>query len=219
MEVAVWRHHRRHHPTEAGTQHTHTHHTRTRKHTSTQTPIHTYVCIITCNVLTLLYLQLLFELHTDGSNPKAVPYERVKNKSVASVKKLFFDLWGIGYRVVARELNYWDPYCCEFVLVNIMKWAKRAIGFFVCFFWSIHIVFKLLWPTSQLEQWVFCADDYVGKIVPPVSIIRRCNTLRRLKHRESFDECRHIFSYLPYVQRVKTLMDGLELICICLSSI
>jgi len=63
--------------------------------------------------------QLAFELHTEGSVPKAVPPHLVKGKSFVEVNRLFLSLHDLGYRVVSKEMNIYDDKCAEFVLANV----------------------------------------------------------------------------------------------------
>ena len=67
----------------------------------------------------LLPEQLLFELHTEGSNKKYVPPSVVANRTKASVNDLFLRLYDSGYRVVSVERNG-DPRCAEFTLLRIV---------------------------------------------------------------------------------------------------
>lgn len=62
--------------------------------------------------------QLAFELHLEGTNPKAVNPEVVKGKGEWEMMRLFENLKSVGYTVVFKQLNPGDPYCCEFTLVR-----------------------------------------------------------------------------------------------------
>mmetsp|Transcript_119970 Transcript_119970/g.333838 ORF Transcript_119970/g.333838 Transcript_119970/m.333838 type:complete len:381 (+) Transcript_119970:63-1205(+) len=70
-------------------------------------------------VANILPAQLSFELHTEGANPGAVQPRKVNGKSFEAVNRLFLQLFDLGYRVVSKELNPGDQFCCEFVLVNV----------------------------------------------------------------------------------------------------
>ncbi len=64
-------------------------------------------------------LQLLFELHTEGANPRFVPQGVVKGRGRAAVNALFLSLLEAGYRVVSKEINGGDLACAEFSLVKL----------------------------------------------------------------------------------------------------
>lgn len=63
--------------------------------------------------------QLLFELHTEGANPKCVPPSLVKGKTHQAVADLFWNLYKKGYRVVHKEINPEDAYCADFTLLRV----------------------------------------------------------------------------------------------------
>jgi hypothetical protein len=63
--------------------------------------------------------QLLFELHTQGANPKYVPPAVVAGKTQRAVDSLFVRLFKLGYRVVNKEINNGDAQCAEFTLLRV----------------------------------------------------------------------------------------------------
>lgn len=63
--------------------------------------------------------QILFELHTEGSNPRFVPPETVVGKDRSAVNNLFLRLFDIGYRVIGKQLNSGDGSCADFGLVLV----------------------------------------------------------------------------------------------------
>lgn len=67
----------------------------------------------------VLPTQLSFELHTTGAKKTAVPEGVVAGKDYVAVNRLFSRLYDKGYRVVAKEINFWDRHCAEFVLINV----------------------------------------------------------------------------------------------------
>ena len=60
--------------------------------------------------------QLAFELHLEGTNPKAVNPELVQGKTPDIMHDLFHRLQNVGYKVVYKQLNPTDSFCCEFTL-------------------------------------------------------------------------------------------------------
>lgn len=65
--------------------------------------------------------QLTFELHTAGANAGAVPHDVVAGKDYKAVDNLFAKLYDLGYRVISKERNPYDPHCAEFVLVDVFN--------------------------------------------------------------------------------------------------
>ena len=63
--------------------------------------------------------QLLFELHTEGSNPQCVPTELVRGKKREQVNQLVYQLWMLGYRLMNIEINFEDVYCAELAFIRI----------------------------------------------------------------------------------------------------
>lgn len=68
--------------------------------------------------------QLSFELHTEHANASYVPPSVVQGKGYVEVNELFLKLYNLGYRVISKELNNWDPHCAEFVLLNVPRISK-----------------------------------------------------------------------------------------------
>jgi hypothetical protein len=64
--------------------------------------------------------QLLFELHTDGSNPKYVPPHVVSLKRINEVNLLIYGLWLRGYRLTNVEVNSGDSKCAELSFIRIV---------------------------------------------------------------------------------------------------
>lgn len=71
-------------------------------------------------------IQLSFELHTAEVNPLSVPKEISRGKDYKAVNNLFLKLFDLGYRVISKELNWWDPACAEFVLFNIFTFGNTT---------------------------------------------------------------------------------------------
>ena len=63
--------------------------------------------------------QLLFELHTEGANPKSVPPHIVAGRRRQKVTQLIYDLYLRNYRVMHIEVNNGDHHCAEIALVRI----------------------------------------------------------------------------------------------------
>jgi hypothetical protein len=63
--------------------------------------------------------QILFELHTEGSNPEFVPARVVAGKRKQAVDELFLRLYDRGYRVMHWELNDGDKHCAEFAVARV----------------------------------------------------------------------------------------------------
>jgi len=63
--------------------------------------------------------QLLFELHTEGSNPECVPSELVKGKKRHQVNLLVYQLWALGYRLMNVEVNVEDAHCAELAFIKV----------------------------------------------------------------------------------------------------
>jgi glycosyltransferase involved in cell wall biosynthesis len=61
---------------------------------------------------------LLFELHTEGTTPLAVPKHLVSGKGPVQVRKLFLKLFNLGYRVVSQVQNTFDSHCMDFLLIK-----------------------------------------------------------------------------------------------------
>lgn len=70
------------------------------------------------NKATIWPQQLAFELHLEGTNPKAVNPDLVRGKNTAAMHDLFRQLRNVGYRVLYKQLNPGDPFCCEFTLTK-----------------------------------------------------------------------------------------------------
>lgn len=70
--------------------------------------------------------QLAFELHLEGTNPKAVNPDLVQGKDVDAMHNLFFQLENVGYHVLFKQLNPTDSFCCEFTLIFISKNEKKG---------------------------------------------------------------------------------------------
>lgn len=63
--------------------------------------------------------QLLFELHTQGANPLAVPKRLVDGKTRNEVNILIHQLRVRGYRCASVAINPQDRYCAEIVMVKV----------------------------------------------------------------------------------------------------
>lgn len=63
--------------------------------------------------------QLLFELHTEGANPAAVPPKNIFHKRHHQVNELVFQLWLRGYRCINVELNAADGHCAELAFLRL----------------------------------------------------------------------------------------------------
>lgn len=63
--------------------------------------------------------QLLFELHTQGSNAKVVPKDVVSGKTRNEVNILIHQLRIRGYRCISVIVNSDDRYCAEIVMARI----------------------------------------------------------------------------------------------------
>lgn len=61
--------------------------------------------------------QIMFELHTEGANPLAVPPDLIKGKSRAQVNRLMVDLVDAGYALLDIQLNPLDNTCAEISVV------------------------------------------------------------------------------------------------------
>lgn len=72
--------------------------------------------------------QLLFELHTEGANPVFIPPSVVKGKTRKNVNELFEKLYNRGYRVVFKQINPWEPLCCDFTVIRIHNYSSQFGG-------------------------------------------------------------------------------------------
>jgi Methyltransferase domain len=63
--------------------------------------------------------QILFELHTEKSNPMFVPPKSVKGRGRDEVNRLMLKLFDLGYRIIEQERNDGDPYCTEVSMVRV----------------------------------------------------------------------------------------------------
>jgi hypothetical protein len=66
-----------------------------------------------------LLWSIMFELHTEGANPKAVPPATVAGKHRKEVNKLVLQLLDRGYGILDFTINPLDRACAEFSLVLI----------------------------------------------------------------------------------------------------
>eukprot|EP01039_Chlorochromonas_danica_P003707 gene3707-4055_t len=64
--------------------------------------------------------QLLFELHTQGANPRWVPRDIVQGKGRQEVDQLILDLFHLGYRVFHLQMNSGDHYCAEISFYRVV---------------------------------------------------------------------------------------------------
>eukprot|EP00306_Pavlova_sp_CCMP459_P017013 CAMPEP_0185206994 /NCGR_PEP_ID=MMETSP1140-20130426/59487_1 /TAXON_ID=298111 /ORGANISM="Pavlova sp., Strain CCMP459" /LENGTH=442 /DNA_ID=CAMNT_0027774667 /DNA_START=133 /DNA_END=1457 /DNA_ORIENTATION=+ len=71
-------------------------------------------------------LELSFELHTENSNPVAVPQALVHGKGWKQVDELFLRLIRAGYRTLTKEVNTVDAACCEFVMLYVPDLSVRS---------------------------------------------------------------------------------------------
>lgn len=62
---------------------------------------------------------MLFELHTERSNPEYVPAHLVNGKRRQQVDQLLLDLYNLGYRLANWEYNNGDKHCIEVCMINI----------------------------------------------------------------------------------------------------
>lgn len=73
----------------------------------------------------MLLQQLLFELHTEGANPRFVPEHLLTGKRREAVAKLLLALYKRGYRLAHWEMNYGDKHCIEISMIRQTRkdWA------------------------------------------------------------------------------------------------
>ena len=66
----------------------------------------------------LLPKQLMFEVHLQGSNWRAVPPSVVQGRNADALYTLFRRLFDSGYRVIHKQVNPGDKFCCDFTLIR-----------------------------------------------------------------------------------------------------
>lgn len=67
-----------------------------------------------------LPMQLMFEVHLEGTNPMAVPPAIVRGRGPAAFYDLMDKLLDRGYRVIYRAVNPGDSHACELTLMRFI---------------------------------------------------------------------------------------------------